>query len=187
MRPVVYGFNVSLDGFIEDRHGDIGWTNPDPELHAFWNEHESEYDTHLYGRRLWEEMSGFWPTAADDPNAEPEVLEYARLWNQVPKVVFSRTLESVSGNARLARDGITEEVARLKAQPGKAMNLGGAGLAESFMHLDLIDQYIMAIHPILLGGGKRMFPAMPSEERLKLTQTHIFGSGVVLLRYERVR
>ena len=187
MRPVVYGFNVSLDGYVEDRDGGIDWSDPDPELHAFWNEHERESDLHLYGRRLWEVMSAFWPTAGDDPNAPPEVIEYARFWNAVPTVVFSTTLESVSGNARLVREGIAEEVARLKAMPGKAMSLGGAGIASTFMRLGLVDEYLVAVHPVLLGGGKRMFAELPSQERLVLKASRPFASGVAVLHYERER
>lgn len=187
MRPVVYGFNVSLDGYIEDRQGGIDWGDPGPELHNFWSEHESECDLQLYGRRLWETMSAFWPTAGDDPGAPAEILEYARVWNAVPKIVFSRTLESVEGNARLVRDDIAGEVARLKAMPGKAMNLGGADIAASFMQLGLIDEFVVGVHPILLGGGKPMFADLPASERLVLKQTRTFASGVVVLHYERTR
>jgi dihydrofolate reductase len=187
MRPVIYGFNVSLDGYMEDRHGSIDWTDPDPELHTFWNEHERECDLHLYGRGLWEIMSAFWPTAGDQPDAPPEVLEFARLWNASPTVVFSRTLASVSGNARLVRNGIAEEVGRLKAMPGKAMSLGGADLASSFMQLGLVDEYVVAAYPVLLGGGRRMFPELPGPEQLVLKQSRTFASGVVVLRYERRR
>jgi dihydrofolate reductase len=187
MRPIIYGFNASLDGYIEDRDGGIGWSDPDQELHAFWNEQERECGLHLYGRRLWEIMSAYWPTAAEDPGATPVTIEYARLWNAVPTIVFSRTLDSVSGNARLVRDGIEEEVTRLKAMPGKAMSLGGAGIAATFMRLGLVDEYLVAVHPVLLGGGKRMFADLPSEERLALKASRTLASGVVVLRYERER
>jgi dihydrofolate reductase len=178
---------VSLDGYIEDRHGGIDWSEPEPELHDFWSEHESECDLQIYGRRMWETMSAFWPTAGDDPNAPPEILEYARVWNALPKVVISRTLESVGGNARLVRDDIAGEVARLKAMPGKAINVGGAEIAASFMRLGLIDEYVVGVHPVLLGGGKRMFADLPDSEQLVLKQSRTFANGVVVLHYERVR
>lgn len=184
MRDVIYGLNVSLDGYIEDANGTLEWSVPDEELHRYFNDLEKKIDVHLYGRGLYEIMAGYWPTADTDPSAPDYVIEYAHIWQNIPMIVFSRTLEDVGENARLVRGNIAEEVKKLKAQPGKAMVVGGASLAASFMQLDLIDEYQLLIHPVILGGGKRMFTT-DVKLNLRLVETRRFGSGVVLLRYRR--
>ena len=184
MRKVIYALNVSLDGYIEDANGSLDWSVPDEELHRYFNELDKEMDVNLYGRGLYEIMAGHWTTAHTNTSAPDYEIEYAHIWQNTPKVVFSRTLEKVGENARLVRGNIAEEVKTLKAQPGKAMNVGGAGLAASFMELDLIDEYQLLIHPVVLGDGKPMFGA-DVKLNLRLVETRQFGSGVVLLRYER--
>jgi len=185
MRKVIYGFSVSLDGFIEDVDGDISWSFPDEELHKHFNDREANTGTHLYGRRLYENMAAYWPTADEDPSAPEHVKEYARIWRDKPKIVFSTTLEQVEWNSRLVREDIAEEVRRLKEQPGKDMSVAGAGIALTFMQLDLIDEYELYVHPVILGGGKPMFGPLEDRIDLQLVETHTFGSGVVLLRYQR--
>ena len=103
----------------------------------------------------------------------------------MPKIVFSKTLEQVAWNARLVRDNIAEEIAKLKEQPGKDMVLGGAGIASTFMQLGLIDEYALFVYPVILGSGTRLFPALDDTVNLQLVQTRTFGSGVVFLRYRR--
>src|SRR5947207_7570420 len=166
MRKVIYSFGVSLDGFIAGPGGEIDWSAPDEELHRFHNEQAREtMGGHFYGRRLYETMR-YWETAEENPSAPDYELEFARIWKATPKVVFSRTLERVEGNARLARDSIADEVARLKEQPGKDMGVGGAGLASSFIELGLIDEYRLFVHPVGLGAGTPYFP--PLDERINL-------------------
>ena len=186
MSKILYAYNVSLDGFIEDAQGSLDWSNPDEELHRHFNQLEASTDILLYGRRLYETMAAFWPTADQDPTLPEYILEYARIWNAKPKVVFSKTLSEVGSNSRLVRDDLAGEVRRLKAQPGKTLSVGGAGLASSLMALDLVDEYSVYIHPVILGGGKPMFPALREKIDLQLAGTQTFGSGVVLLRYELV-
>ena len=185
MRKVIYALNLSLDGFIEDRNGSLDWSYPDEELHKHFNELESNLDLHLYGRGLYENMAAFWPTADGDPSAPDFVIEYARIWKSTPNVVFSTSLDQVGWNSRLVKGDIAEEVNKLKAEPGKDMNVGGANLASSFMQLGLIDEYRLYIHPVILGGGKPMFGQLRDKINLQLIETHTFGSGVVLLRYRR--
>lgn len=121
MRNVIYAINVSLDGFIEDKDGSIGWSEPTEELHRYFGDLELEIDVHLYGRRMYEVMAGYWSTA-DTNTAAPEYeTDYARRWKQVANVVFSRTLEQVSEPDRLGRDNVAEEIRLIKALPGKAM------------------------------------------------------------------
>ncbi|MDB1090214.1 dihydrofolate reductase family protein [Streptomyces sp. ACA25] len=182
-RRVVYSMMVSLDGFVEDADGGIGWSEPDEELHRYFNDQEAHIDAHLYGRRLYRLMADHWPTADEDPSAADYEIAYARTWKSVPKIVFSRTLESVDWNSRLVREELAEEVARLKSLPGKDMDLGGPGLAASFMRLGLIDEYQLFVHPVVLGSGKPYFPPGGDRQELRLLGTRTFGSGVVLLRY----
>jgi dihydrofolate reductase len=185
MRKVTYGMSVSLDGFIEARNGDLSWSFPDEELHQHFNDREAMIDTYLYGRGLYENMAAFWPTADENPSAPEVEIEYARIWKSKPKIVFSKTLDEVGWNSRLVRGNIAEEVNQLKEQPGKDMGVGGANLAATFMQLGLIDEYWLYIHPVILGGGKRMFGALQDRIDLELVETRRFGSGVVLLRYRR--
>jgi dihydrofolate reductase len=180
---VIYSMGVSLDGFIAGPGGEIDWSAPDDELHRFHNQETLELGAHLCGRRLYEEMT-FWETAHENPSAPEHVIEFARIWQSLPKVVFSTTLETVEGNARLATDGVAEEVARLKEQPGKDLAVGGAGLASALIELDLVDEYRLFVSPVVLGGGTPYFPARA--ERLELVETRTFGSRVVYIRYRRV-
>jgi dihydrofolate reductase len=186
MRKLIYSFGVSLDGFIAGPDGDIDWSAPDEELHRFHNEQAREtMGAHFYGRRLYEVMR-YWETVEENPSAPEYELEFARIWKATPKVVFSRTLEKVEGNARLVRDNLAEEVATLKEQPGKDMGVGGAGLASSFMKLDLIDEYRLFVHPVVLGAGTPYFPPLDERINLQLAETRTFGSRVVYVRYRRV-
>jgi dihydrofolate reductase len=182
---VIYGMMVSLDGFIETPKREIDWILIDEELHTHVNNQESAVDTYLYGRRMYELMAGFWPTADEDPLAPDFIVEYARIWKQKPKVVFSKTLERVEWNARLVRDDVGGEITWLKQQPGRDLGVGGADLAATVMRLGLIDEYWLYVQPVLLGSGKRMFPVLDDRINLRLVETRTFGSGVVFLRYQR--
>ena len=185
MRKLIYSMGVSLDGFIAGADGDIDWSAPDDELHRFHNQQARETGAELYGRRLYETMR-YWETAEDNPSAPEQELEFARIWKDTPKIVFSKTLERVEGNARLVRDNVAEEVAQLKEQPGKDLAVGGAGLASSVMKLGLIDEYRLFVSPVVLGGGTPYFPALDERISLELVETRTFGSRVVYLRYRRV-
>lgn len=150
------------------------------------NERESKIGAYLYGRGLYENMAPYWSVADENPDAPEYEKEYARIWKSKPKIVFSKTLEHVEWNSTLVRGNIADVVKELKAQPGGDMTVGGADLALSFMQLDLIDEYALYIHPIILGGGKPMLGVPHDSLNLELVETHRFGSGVVLLRYNRV-
>jgi dihydrofolate reductase len=185
MRKLIYSMGVSLDGFIAGPDGEIDWSAPDEELHRFHNQQARETGAHLYGRRLYEAMIP-WETADEKRSAPEQELEFARIWKDTPKIVFSKTLEKVEGNARLVRDSAAEEVARLKEQPGKNLAVGGAGLASTFMKLGLIDEYRLFISPVVLGGGTPYFPPLDERINLELVETRTFGSRVVYVRYQRV-
>jgi dihydrofolate reductase len=185
MRKVIYSMSVSLDGFIADPAGAIDWSPPDDELHRFHNQRVAEIDVQFLGRRLYETML-YWETADQNPSASEIELEFARIWRDLPKIVFSNTLEEVEGNYRLAADGIAEEVGRLKEQPGKDLAVGGAGLAAAFMDLGLVDEFQIFVNPVVLGGGTPFFPALADRIELELAETRTFGSRVVYVCYRRV-
>lgn len=185
-RKIVYSMIVSLDGFIEDQDGRFDWYEASEELHTFLALQEAEVDTQLYGRRMYEVMAAFWPTADQDPDAPAYVKDYARTWRQMPKIVFSTTLDHVDHNARLVRGGIAEEVARLKAAPGQQITVGGAGIAAAFMQRDLIDEVQLYVQPVVVGGGKPCFPSLARPRNLQLIETHTFTTGAVFLRYRRL-
>ena len=184
MRKVIYAMSVSLDGFVAGPGGEIDWGAPDEELHRFHNERVRETGAQLLGRRLYEVMT-YWETAEEKPSAPDYELEFARIWKALPKIVFSTTLDSVEGNATLLRDGVAQEVAKLKDQPGGDLAVGGAGLASTLMKLDLIDEYLLFIFPVVLGGGTPYFSALDERINLELVETRTFGSRVVYLRYRR--
>jgi dihydrofolate reductase len=186
MRQVIYAMSVSLDGYITGPDGEIDWTAPDEELHRFHNERTRELGTHICGRRLYEEML-YWETADQDPALGDVGREFAGIWQELPKLVFSMTLTEVQGNTRLATEGIAEEVARLKREPGGDIGLGGARLAAAFVELDLIDEYQLFVYPVIVGGGTPFLPATPRRLDLELVETRTFGSRVVLSRYRRAR
>jgi dihydrofolate reductase len=186
MRKVIYGMSVSLDGYIEAKDGDISWTNPDEELHRYFNGREKAIDLHLYGRRIYEIMAAAWSTPEENPAAEEYIQEYAQIWKAFPKIVFSTTLKQVGWNARLVRENIADEVKMLKEQLGGDMSVSGAGLAASFMQLGLIDEFWLYVRPVILGGGKPMFGSQGNKIPLQLVETRQFGQGVLMLRYQRM-
>jgi dihydrofolate reductase len=182
MRKLIYSMSVSVDGFTAGPDGEIDWGAPDEELHRFHNERVREIGVQLCGRRLYEEML-FWETAHEHPEAPEHIIEFARIWQELPKVVFSRTLETVRGNSRLVRDVVPEEIADLKQQPGKDLAVGGPGLASTFAAHGLIDEYQIFVCPIVLGGGTPFLPPLTDRIALELVETRTFADRVVYLRY----
>jgi dihydrofolate reductase len=179
MRNVIYSMATSLDGYIVGPDGRHDWSAPDEELHRFHNEQTKQLGAHLMGRRLNEDMLP-WETAQQHGETR---TEFAETWSAIPKVVFSTTLEAVEGNARLAHKSLAEEVAELKAQPGKDISVGGAGLAASIIRLGLIDEYRLFVNPVVVGGGTPFFPTGENAIKLELLETRTFGSRVFYLRY----
>jgi dihydrofolate reductase len=185
MRNLIYSMGVSLDGFIAGPNGDFAWSAPDEELHRFHNQQARELGAHLCGRRLYEVMT-YWETADQNPSVTEYELEFARIWQELPKIVFSRTLTEVEGNSRLATDGIAEEVAKLRERPGQDVAVGGAGLASTCIELDLVDEYRLFVSPVVVGGGTPFFPPLDEKINLELVETRTFGSRVTYVRYRRV-
>lgn len=182
MRRLIYSTMVSLDGFVARLNGDLDWVLVDEELHTFVNNQQEEMDLYCYGRGMYEVMR-FWETADQDPTLPAYELEYAKIWQKTPKIVFSATLEAVEGNTRLVRGGAVEEIRRLKQEPGKDMEVGGPTLAADFIRRNLVDVYGLFVQPVLLGEGIPFFPSLDTSLNLKLVETRPFQSGVVYLRY----
>jgi len=183
MRKIIVMMSVSVDGFIEGPDRELDWQMVDDELHSHFNEQLSAMGAFLDGRVTYELMAGFWPTADTDPSSTGPMLEFARIWRDMPKIVYSRTLVRADWNTTVVRELVAEEVAELKAQPGGDMVLGGADLAAAFMRHGLIDEYRLYVHPVVIGRGKPMFQPSDAKITLRLDETRTFGNGVVLLRY----
>lgn len=186
MRKIVLMMSVSLDGFIEGPNREIDWHMVDEELHRHFNEQLKACGAFLDGRVTHELMAGFWPTADSDPSSTPAMVEFAGIWRDMPKIVFSRTLRHADWNTTIMREVDPAEIMALKERPGGDLSLGGAELAAAFMRHDLIDEYRIYVHPVLIGRGKPLFPASDTPVVLEGTGTRTFGNGVVLLRYRRV-
>jgi dihydrofolate reductase len=184
MGRLIYSMSVSLDGFIATPSGSLDWVRVDEQLHEAFNEEARQMSAFIYGRRMYELMTGYWPTAEQDPIATPAVVEFARIWRDKPKIVASTTLADVGWNSRIIRDDLVGEVARLKAQPGFDLDVGGPTVAASLIRHGLIDDYRLYVQPVVLGSGTPFFPSLEARLELTLVETRTFDSGVVLIRYE---
>jgi dihydrofolate reductase len=185
VRKIIWTISVSVDGYMEGPNREIDWHMVDDELHRHMNGWLAGAGGFLEGRVTYELMADFWPTADQDPAATPTVVEFARIWRDMPKVVYSRTLERAEWNATVVPDVVPAEVLALKAQPGGDLVLGGADLAAEFARHDLIDEYRLYVHPMVIGRGTPMLRPSEAKVPLGLIETHTFGNGVVMLRYER--
>jgi dihydrofolate reductase len=181
---LIYSMGVSVDGYIADRDGLFGWTVPSDELFAFHLARVRGLGAHLCGRRLYETML-VWET---DPALRDTELgaEFADVWSALPKVVFSRTLTSVQGNARLAGSSVAEEVAAALAATDKDIEIGGATLAAAAIELGLVDELRIFRIPIVVGGGTPYLPPVTQDISLELLETRTFDSLVIYERYRRV-
>ena len=187
MRQIILHMGVSLDGFIEGPNREIDWHLVDDELHQHMNDELGSMGAFLHGRVVYELMADFWPTADADPAAPAIIREFAAIWREKPKYVYSRTLQEAGWNSTIVRDVVPEEVAALKAEPGGDLVLGGADLAAAFLRHDLIDEFRTYVHPVLIGRGKPLFADAGARLPLRLVETRTFGNGVVLLRHRRAR
>jgi dihydrofolate reductase len=177
--------SVSVDGFIADREGAFEWAAPSEELFRFHIAEVRELGGCLLGRRLYETML-VWDT---DPSLRADELgaAFADVWCAIPKVVFSHTLDSVQGNARLAEASVAEEVAAALDATDKDVEIGGAGLAAQAIELGLVDEVRMFRNPVVVGGGTPFLPPVTHDIALELIETRAFGSRVIYERYRRAR
>ena len=174
---------VSVDGFIADRGGAFGWSIPSDEQFQFHIEQVRELGAFVSGRRLYETMLA-WDTDPSLRDGEPGA-EFADVWCAIPKVVFSRTLDSVQGNARLAEASLAEEVAAALDATDKHVAIGGAGLAAQAIELGLVDEMWMFRNPLVVGGGTPFLPPVTEQVPLELIETRAFATGVIYERYGR--
>ena len=182
MGKLIYAANTSLDGYLEDETGSFDWSVPDDEVHAFWNDHERHIGTSLYGRRMYETMR-VWESD-DWLTTEPAVVrEYAGIWRDADKVVYSSTLKEVStARTRIERQFEPEAVRQLKESSDSDLSIGGAAIgAQAFRH-GLVDECVLLLSPVLVGGGK---PALPRGLRLnlELLDHRRFRNGVIYVRH----
>lgn len=182
MANLIYSAMTSLDGFVVDEDGNFDWAAPDEEVHAFVNDLERPVGTYLYGRRMFEVM-GFWETAHTLTDQPPYIKDYTEIWQAADKVVYSRTLKTVStAKTRIERDFDPEAVRLMKAQAGRDITVGGPDLAAQAIKAGLVDECHLFVMPVVVGGGKQW---LPNNVRLKLElmDERRFGNGVVHMHY----
>jgi dihydrofolate reductase len=185
MREIVSMVHTSLDGCVEGPQGEFDWPVMGPELSAYSHELAARCGEFAYGRKVWEMMSSFWPTA-ESVSDDPHDLAFAPIWRETPKVVFSRTLTEAGWNTRVVGGDLIGAVTALKAEPGKDLLLsGGAALPAALSEHGLIDEYLVFVHPVVLGGGKRPFAEGTARLALELVESRTFDGRVALLRFRR--
>jgi dihydrofolate reductase len=183
MRKIVVFNQVTLDGYFSDVNGDMSWAHKqDPEWNAFVADNAKGESQLLFGRITYEQMASFWPT----PYAIESVPLLAERMNNLPKVVFSRTLDKASwNNTKLVKGDLAAEVRKMKQEPGPIMAIMGSGsIVSQLAQEGLIDEFQVVVNPLVLGKGKSMFDGIKEKLTLKQTKTRTFGNGNVLLCYE---
>lgn len=188
MRKIVLLEHVSVDGFAAGPGGDMSWIYVDEELFEIAGQMTDRSDAALYGRVTFELMEGYWPTAAEQPNASDHDRQHAAWYRKVPKYVLSRTMKSSSKDLIIIDNDAAEQVSRLKDQAGETiLMLGSPSAAHPLMEAGLIDEYYFFVNPILVGDGIAVFPRLSSRQHLKLIESRSFNAGVVMLHYETAR
>lgn len=183
MRKLIAAMNMTLDGFCDHTA-----MMADDEIHEHYNELLRNAGALVYGRITYQLMESYWPTLVKNPSGNKPMDDFAVLIDSIPKIVYSRTLKKVEWkNTELKREFIKEEVLALRQQPGKDIFVGSPGLIAAFAQLDLIDEYQLGVHPVVLGSGLQLFRNIRDRIDLKLLRTKTFGCGAIVLCYERVR
>src|SRR5688500_15357075 len=181
MRKIIAAINMTIDGFCDHTAGIA-----DDELHQHYNELLSNAGALIYGRITYQLMESYWPTVVKNHTGNKPMDEFAVLIENITKIVFSRTLKNVEWkNARLAKRDLKEEVSELRQQPGKDIFVGSPSLIVALMKLDLIDEYQLCVHPVILGTGLPLFKSINDRTILKLLKTKTFSSGAITLYYSR--
>ena len=182
MRKVIFQMMITLDGFFEGPNRELDWHNVDEEFNEYANDLLSAVDVLLFGRVTYELMASYWPS----PSATTNDPIIADKMNNLPKIVFSKTLKKVEWkNTRLVKENIAEEITKLKQQPGKDLAIfGSSDLALSLIQMDLIDEYRIIVNPVVLGNGKPLFKGISEKLKLKLLKAKTFSSGNVILYYQ---
>jgi dihydrofolate reductase len=180
MRSVIFSMNVSLDGYIVGPDGGFNWTEPVEEVFRYHTDQTRDLSAYVLGRRLYESML-YWETVDQSPALEFDTVEWSSIWRALPKVVFSRTLAEVQGNARLATGSLAEEIERLRAEPGDGdISIGGAMLAGEAAELGLVDEIRAIVYPVLVGGGVPFHPQREHRLDLELVESRTIAQVVSL-------
>ena len=183
MAKLIYAAITSLDGFIEDAEGNFEWAAPDEQVHAFVNDLERPVGTYLYGRRMYQTMT-YWESPRDLAEQPAFVQDFAGIWQAADKIVYSRTLSSVStARTRIEREFDPEAVRRLKATADSDLTVGGPDLAAQAIEAGLVDEYQLFLVPVVVGAGKRAFPEKNVRVNLELLDERRFGNGTIFVRY----
>jgi len=183
MGKVIFLMNVSLDGYIETPDHSLDWTKVTDELHSWFNERLRSTEVSVYGRRLFEVMNAYWPTAESDPAATGPMVEFARIWNAKPKVVVSSSMQAAPAGWRLTSGDPETILEELRRDFSGDLEIGGPTLAAGFIRRGLVDEYQLVVHPVILGGGTPFFPDLERPAGLRLLETRTFSSGVVYLGF----
>ena len=183
MTRLIYLLNVSLDGYTASPDGGTEWGTVDEEIHSWFNEQMRGLDATLYGRRMYETMAAYWPTGEDDPAGTETTREFARIWNPLPKVVFSNSLDRVEHNSRLVRGDVATVLDELRAEFSGAIGVAGPNLAHQFMRHGLVDEYQLVVHPVVIGAGTPYWPDLEKPLGLRPVERRTFGSGTELRTY----
>ena len=191
MRKVILSMMMTLDGYSTGPNGEMDYLPPFDNVELWKELHEEMWaqlrniDTFLLGRVTYKIWESYWPSAALNPNSTQSDIDFSKFADKTQKVVFSKTLDKAEWqNSRLVKDNIAEEVMKMKSQPGRDMALaGGAKLAQTFTRLGLIDDFLIVVHPVILGVGKPLFGNLTERKRLKLVETRKYKNGAVLLHY----
>jgi dihydrofolate reductase len=175
--------NVSLDGLVATLDGGLDWTVVDDELHTWFNDQARRADAFLYGRRMYELMAAYWPTAVSDPSVSAAMLDFARIWIAKPKTDFSTTSRGVEWNGRLVAGDVAERPADFRSEFPGDLEVSGPTLASAFVERGLVDEYHLVVHRVVLGSGTPCIPDLEARIGLRLPETRTFESGVTYLGY----
>ena len=185
MRKLTVFMHTSLDMFVGGPNGEMDWINVDDEIFDYAGQRTDDADTALYGRVTYEMMEGYWPTAADQPNASRHDIQHSSWYNEVHKVVLSKSMQGEERpNTQIISDNVRPQVEALKQQPGKDIVVFGSPSAvHTLLHEGLVDELWLFVNPVILGAGIPMFRGVKDQVKLKLLKSRSFSSGVVFLRY----
>jgi dihydrofolate reductase len=182
MAKLIYSAITSLDGYVADEDGNFDWAAPDEEVHTFINDLERPVGTYLYGRRMYEVMV-YWDTPRTLADQRPFMQDFAGIWQAADKIVYSKTLDIVSSaRTRIERQFDSEAVRQMKAQAGRDISVGGPDLAAQAFKAGLVDEWLLFVAPVVVGGGKQSLPNNVRVQ-LELLDERRFGNGMVYLHY----
>lgn len=180
---LTYGLNVSVDGFVAAPDGNLDWSTPSAELFEWWLAQETAVDLLLYGRKMWDNMSAYWPTGDQQPHATDAHKAYARNWRDTPKLVFSSHPIKADWDSRVVMSDAIEHISALKKKSGQLLRVAGAELGGAALRAGLVDEITVVTHPVILGAGAPFLPPLPRPIPLRLVELTEFEGGITMSRY----